>query len=81
MHCIIEHFRLIYQSNEPTPVIILEDVSVQGFSVTERPPEDFEVSKQIARRLAKFHAANFFLHHEQVALSIVSNPRFKIFTL
>jgi hypothetical protein len=58
---------LIYQSNEPAPTIILEDLSVAGFDVIERPPEDFEVSKQIFRRLAKFHAANFYLHHEQVS--------------
>jgi Ecdysteroid kinase-like family len=60
---------MIYQTNEPTPTIVLEDVGEQGFDVIEKPVEDFEVSKQIFRRLAKFHAASFFLHHEKVQLS------------
>lgn len=47
----------------------MEDLSGQGFDVIDKPTEDFETSKQIFRRLAKFHAANFFLHHEQVELS------------
>lgn len=51
---------------EPSPVIILEDLSGQGFGVIDKPPEELEVSKQIFRRLAKFHAASFYLHHEQV---------------
>lgn len=51
---------------EPSPVIILEDVSGLGFGVIEQPPGDIEVSKQILRRLAKFHAATFYLHNEQV---------------
>lgn len=62
----MSHFRLIYQSIEPSPLIILEDLSGKGFGIIEKPPEDFEVSKQIFRRLAKFHAASFLLHHEQV---------------
>jgi hypothetical protein len=62
IHC----FRLIYQTNDPAPTIILEDVSCYGFDVVQKPIEDFEVSKHIARRLGKFHAANFFLYHEQV---------------
>lgn len=46
-------------------MIILEDLSGVGFTVIEKPPADFEISKQVVRRLAKFHAANFYLHHEQ----------------
>lgn len=62
------HFRLIYQSTEPSRLIVLEDLSIEGFEVIEKPPEDFEVSQKIFRRLAKFHAATFLLHHEQVSL-------------
>lgn len=59
-------FRLVYQAIEPVPVIILEDLTPAGFSVIEKPPADFGVSLRIARRLAKFHAANFFLQKDQV---------------
>lgn len=52
----ILQFRLIYQSKDPVPTIILEDVSAKGFGVEYKTSEDFEVSKQVARRLAKFHA-------------------------
>lgn len=61
-------------------MIILEDLSDVGFSVIEKPPADFEISKQIALRLAKFHAANFFLHHEQkldyseFSMNLFQNP-------
>lgn len=58
--------RLIYQSNEPSPVIILEDACANGYTVIDKPPKNFEVSKMIVQRLAKFHAANFFLISEHV---------------
>lgn len=57
--------RLIYQSNEPAPVIVLEDLSVHGFDVINKPPVDFEESKKIVRRLAKFHAANVIIEDEK----------------
>lgn len=48
-------------------LIILEDVSVSGFDeIIKQPPTDFEVSKKIARRLAKFHAGSFYLQREKV---------------
>lgn len=49
------------------PVIILEDVKPKGFDyLLQTPPEDFEASKMIIRKLAKFHAASFYLQNEQV---------------
>jgi hypothetical protein len=51
----------------PKPVIILEDVSVNGFdTVITKIHEDFELSKLIVKYLAKFHAASFYLQDEQV---------------
>ncbi|CRL00980.1 CLUMA_CG014220, isoform A [Clunio marinus] len=50
---------LIYQSTEPA-VIVLEDLSVSGFT-TLQVPEDYETSKLIFTRLAAFHAATFVL--------------------
>jgi len=57
---------LIYQSTEPVPVIVLEDLSVKGFGLVEKPPEDIEVSKRIIQRLAKFHAASHYLNSEKI---------------
>lgn len=74
-------FRLIYQSTEPTPVIILEDLSDLGFSILEKTPKNFALSKMVFIRLAKFHAANFFLHSEQkldysdFTMNIFQNPK------
>ncbi|CAO1366944.1 unnamed protein product [Diamesa hyperborea] len=52
--------RLIYQALEPTTVIVLEDISVNGYE-TLRLPKDYQTSKLIFQRLAKFHAASFCL--------------------
>ena len=57
---------MLFQSNDPTPVIVFEDVSVDGFTLITKQPDDFEVSRKIVQRLAKFHAANFYLISEQV---------------
>lgn len=51
----------------PKPVIILEDLKVVGFdTMSKYMYTDYEVSKMIFKRLAKFHAASYFLHDEQV---------------
>jgi len=51
----------------PKPVIMLEDVTVSGFDTPIKSVnEDFELSKMVIKRLAKFHAASFFLQDEQV---------------
>lgn len=59
-------FRLIYQTNVPEPVIVLEDATVDGFTVINVAPEDFEGTKKIFKRLAKFHAGSFYLANENV---------------
>jgi len=61
------YYRLIYQTMTPKPVIMLEDVTVSGFDTPIKSVnEDFELSKMVIKRLAKFHAASFFLQDEQV---------------
>jgi hypothetical protein len=51
----------------PKPVIILEDVTINGFvPVTATVNDDFEISKRVVKYLAKYHAASFYLHDEQV---------------
>ncbi|KAG5669178.1 hypothetical protein PVAND_017072 [Polypedilum vanderplanki] len=58
--------KLIYQTNSPKPVIILEDVTVNGYDTMIKTfHEDFEISKIIFERLAKYHAASFYLEKEQ----------------
>lgn len=52
--------RLIYQSTEPTTVIVLQDISVNGYE-TLRLPKHYQTSKIIFQRLAKFHAASYYL--------------------
>lgn len=59
---------LIYQSSEPA-VIVLEDLSVDGFAMLKASPDDYETSKLIFKRLAVFHAASFYLS-ENVRKSI-----------
>ncbi|KAL7013976.1 hypothetical protein ACKWTF_015676 [Chironomus riparius] len=58
--------KLIYQTMTPKPVIILEDVSTNGFDTEILTiHEDFELSKLVVKYLAKFHAATFYLQDEQ----------------
>lgn len=52
--------RLIYQTNQPATIIVLEDIRVDGFD-TINIPKDLHTSKMIFRRLAKFHAVSYFL--------------------
>lgn len=52
-------------------MIILEDLCADGYTVINKPPEDFDVSAKIVERLAKFHAANFFLIEDHVSKSYV----------
>lgn len=58
--------RLIYQSNDPVPIIVLEDLDIDEFVMHRTPPEDYDDSKAIFQRLAKFHAASYFMMNEQV---------------
>lgn len=53
-------FSLIYQSFEPAPIIILEDISLLGYEMIGKPP-GFEGVLKIANMLAKFHATSMFL--------------------
>jgi len=53
----------------PKPVIILEDLTSCGFDTSFKTMhDDFEISKRIVKRLAKFHAASFYLQDEQVGI-------------
>lgn len=52
--------RLIYQTNQPATVIVLEDIRINGFD-TVKIPKDLETSQMIFQRLAKFHASSYFL--------------------
>ena len=56
---------------DPKPVIMLEDVKVNGFdTMIHKMHEDFELSKMIVKRLAKFHAAGFYLQDEKVFVEV-----------
>lgn len=59
--------RLIYQSNDPTPIIVLEDACEDGYATISSVPEDFEETKKVFKRLAKYHAGSFYLANENVS--------------
>lgn len=52
--------KLLYASAEPQPVIILEDVTHKHFELY-KSSMNFEDTKVIAEKLARFHAASFCL--------------------
>lgn len=54
-------YSLIYQTTEPTAVIVLEDLGSYGFATICAPDQNLETTKMIFYRLAIFHAASFFL--------------------
>lgn len=65
-HCQINP-KLIYQTTRPCPVIVMEDLGADGYFKITQPLEDFEASKMVFQRLAKFHAASYFLINERKA--------------
>lgn len=44
----------------------MEDMTERGFVMIDKPPENFEESKMIARKLGQFHAASFYLANSKV---------------
>lgn len=59
--------KLIYQATTPTLIIVLEDLGAKGYEKISKPIEDYEAAKMVALRLAKYHAATFFLMKEKKA--------------
>lgn len=59
--------KLIYQTTKPCRIIVMEDLGAAGYHKITQPLEDFEDSKMVFQRLAKYHAASFFLIHEKKA--------------
>ncbi|CAO1300838.1 unnamed protein product [Diamesa serratosioi] len=58
---------LIYISEYPFPVIILQDLSFDGYNVLSEPLTDLQDSKLVFQKLAKFHAASYyFAEHNNV---------------
>ncbi|CRL01431.1 CLUMA_CG014513, isoform A [Clunio marinus] len=59
--------KVIYQAQKPHRVIVLEDLGVYGYAKITQPLENFEDTKMVFQRLAKFHAASYFLLNEKKA--------------
>lgn len=59
--------KLIYQTTKPHRVIVLEDLGPMGFVKISQPLEDFDATKMVFERLAKYHAASYFLINEKKA--------------
>lgn len=66
--------RVIYLSHDP-PAIVLKDIESESFTDAKAPPETLDDCKVIFKRLAKFHAASYFLT-EQVKEFIAENLQF-----
>ena len=62
----IFNFRLIFQTNDPYPVIVLEDLTMRHYETLSVQLPTYEESKIVFQRLAKFHAATYYLLKEQV---------------
>jgi hypothetical protein len=52
---------MVYASETPFPVIMLKDLSPEGFFAPRNPPDHFDDSKKMIQTLARFHAASFCL--------------------
>lgn len=66
--------KCIYHSLEPHPIMIFEDITARGYSLPGGLL-DFENTKRVLTKLAKFHAASMVLH--QVSLK----TGFKFFSI
>jgi hypothetical protein len=55
---------MIYASAKPLPVIIMKDLSADGFSSIQQPLENIRDVKLIVQRLVQFHAASYYLAEE-----------------
>ncbi|XP_063709151.1 uncharacterized protein LOC134837694 [Culicoides brevitarsis] len=59
---------LVYQSNEPVPVIIFIDECLNGFKSFEKPL-NLEQTKVLCERIAKFHACSVYLNENGLDLT------------
>lgn len=55
--------RLLFSSKEPEPLFVFEDATTLGFGLSASPL-NFEGTKFVVTRLAKFHAASIYLDRE-----------------
>lgn len=56
--------QLIYQNihSEPSPVIVLKDITPDGFKVSDNYVSDWNVAKLLIKKMAKFHAVSMYLN-------------------
>lgn len=60
--------RLLYHSNFPAPLIVLEDVKPKGFFNSQNYSIEYEWGKHAFQVLGKFHALSIILHQENKEL-------------
>ncbi len=53
--------RFIFATDDPFPIIILKDLSADGYNAPRAAFEDLEDTKLMIQRLAQFHAASYYL--------------------
>lgn len=71
--------KLVYQTTKPHRVIVMEDLGINGYAKILQPLENFNDSKMVFQRLAKYHAASYFLINETKV--DYSNFNFSVFHL
>lgn len=67
------HPKLVYQVTKPHRAIVMEDLGAQGYARITQPLPNYEDSKRVFQRLAKYHAAGFFL----IKQNAVDSSQFK----
>ncbi|CRL06669.1 CLUMA_CG019570, isoform A [Clunio marinus] len=69
--------RLLYSVKEPVPVLVFEDATTNGYGLSSGPL-NFEGTKFVATKLAKFHAASVYLNHDGKGVQYYQNGLFNL---
>lgn len=69
--------RLIYATNSPAPILLLQDMSTEGFEIVLQPLKKLKEAEMVLKRLAQFHAASFYI--VQHGMDNFSNHNYCIF--
>lgn len=59
----LHSIRLLYSSKEPVSLFVFEDATTHGYGLSAGPL-NYEGTKFVLKRLAKFHAASVYLDRE-----------------
>ncbi|KAL7047622.1 hypothetical protein ACKWTF_003058 [Chironomus riparius] len=69
--------KLLYSSKDPVPLLVLEDVTMNGYDNTTGPLDLFGI-KCVTSKLAKFHAASIYIDRDGKEVSYYKNGLFNL---